>query len=145
MTAAELRDIAVVCWQPNHCVPAYRCQVPPSKSTIRPQPVRRFRSVTFAIVAHSVAARERFRSSLLASGPRSPGATVSELSVKPSQAISDCRHSAARLCVVPNFCRITTRLLPLTGSILPTRLYRSAFHEPGQLRHFLLTVFGPSR
>ena len=75
----------------------------------------------------------------------SPGAIVSELSVTPSHAIQDCRHSAARLRVVPTVCCITTRLLPLTGSILPTRLYRSAFHEPGQLRHLLLTIVCPSR
>jgi len=75
----------------------------------------------------------------------SPGAIVSELSVTPSHAIQDCRHSAARLRVVPTVCCITTRLLPLAGSVLPARLYCSAFHEHGQLRHLLLTMFGPSR
>ena len=149
----------------RHRAPTSNCSrptdvsCPESKNTSRPQPVRRFRGVTFAVVAQSVAARDRFRSSLLASGARSPvildgvapflcyspGATVSELSVTPSHAIPDFRHSAATLRVVPTVCRITTRLLPRAGSVLPTRLYRSAFHEPGQLRHHLLTMVGPSR
>ena len=126
------------------------------KNSGRPQPVRRFRGVTFAVVAHFVVARDHFRSSLLTAAARSPvvmgGVVPLPLLFARRNSVRIVRHtvpryprlpaSAARLRVVPSVCCITTRLLPLAGSVLPTR---SAFHEPGQLRRLLLTIVCPSR
>ena len=83
----------------RHRAPASSCSrhtdvsCPESKNTSRPQPVRRFRGVTFAVVAQSVVAQDRFRSSLLASGAfaRHPGrCCATSFATRPAQQCQNC-------------------------------------------------------
>ena len=123
----------------RHRAPTSNCSrptdvsCPESKNTSRPQPVRRFRGVTFAVVAQSVAARDRFRSSLLASGARSPvildGVAPLPLLLARRNSVRLVRHTVPCYSRSPAFSRKVARRanrLPHHDAVAPSRRQRSS-------------------
>ena len=123
----------------RHRAPTSNCSrptdvsCPESKNTSRPQPVRRFRGVTFAVVAQSVAARDRFRSSLLASGARSPvildGVAPLPLLLARRNSVRLVRHTVPCYSRSPAFSRKVARRanrLPHRDPVAPSRRQRSS-------------------
>ena len=106
---------------------------PDSKDTSRPQPVRRFRGVTFAVVAQSVAARHRFQLSLLASGARSSvvldGVAPLPLLLARRNSVKIARHTVSCYSRLPAFSRKVVRRanrLPHHDAVAPSHWQHSS-------------------
>lgn len=103
------------------------------RNSSRPQPVRRFRGVTFAVVAHFVVARDHFWSSLLTAAARSPvvmgGVVPLPLLFARRNSVRIVRHTVPRYPRLPAFSRKVARRanrLLHHDAVAPSRRQRSS-------------------